>query len=170
MGTHRTVIATYILASGHKGTVLEGTTAMKTRILLIALTIAWVVALAGLVWMINLSGMLLHQLRYLLTDMDLVLKACVVLSVVSAAIGIVGVRAAERPRPWIGIGGAFGWGVLGSLLGAANAQNGLIAINPPIPFAIYAPFYAQALIVLLVGLTGALVGLALLSRRRSRQL
>ena len=100
MGTHRTVIAKYILASGHKGTVLEGT----------------------------------------------------------------------RPRPVIGVGGAFGWGALGALLGAANARNGLINMNPLIPFAIYAPFYAQALIVLLVGLTGALVGLVLLSRRRPRQL
>ena len=43
-------------------------------------------------------------------------------------------------------------------------------MNPPIPFAIYSQFYAEALIVLLVGLTGALLCLGLLSRRRSRQL
>jgi hypothetical protein len=170
MGTHRTVIATYILASGHKGTVLERTTAMKTRILLIALTIAWVATLAGLVWMMALAGMRLHDVLSSLIYLDLVLKACVILSIVSAAIGIISLFAGTRPRPLIGVGGAFGWGLLGAVLGAATARNGLINMNPPIPFAIYAPFYAQALIVLLVGLTGALVGLALLSRRRSRQL
>lgn len=142
---------------------------MTTRILLVALGAAWVVALAGLVWMINLAEMRPRHALFLLTDMDLVLKAFVVLSVVSGVIGIVGVRAGARRRIVIGIGGAFGWGVLGALLGAANAQNGLICMNPPIPFAIYAPAYAEALIVLLVGLTGALLCLGLLSRRRSRQ-
>ena len=141
---------------------------MKTRILIGALGIAWVATLAGLVWMINLVGYLPSQLHFLLTDMDPVLMACVVLSVVSAAFGILSTRAGKRPRPVTGVGGALGWGVLGALLGAANARNGLIAINPPIPFAIYAPNYAEALIVLLVGLTGALLCLGVLSLRRPR--
>ncbi len=139
---------------------------MTTRILIVALAIACVVALAGLVWMINLAGYAPNQLQFLLTDMDLVLKACVVLSVVSATIGIIGVRAGARRRAVIGFGGAFGWGVLGALVGAANAKNMLINMNPPIPFAVYAPNYAQALVVLLVGITGALLGLGLLSFRR----
>lgn len=142
---------------------------MTIRILLLALILAWVVAFAGLVWMINLAGYRPDQLRFLLTDMDLVLKAFVALSVVSTAIGILGVRAGARPRAVLGIAGAFGWGVLGALYGAAGARNGLINMNPPIPFAIYAPAYADALIVLLVGVTGALLCLSLLSLRSPRR-
>jgi hypothetical protein len=143
---------------------------MKTRILLIALTIAWAATLAGLVWMMMLAGMRPHDLLPSLIYLDLVLKACVILSVVSAAIGIFSLFAGKRPRTVIGVGGAFGWGVLGALLGAANARNGLINMNPPIPFAIYAPAYADAFLVLLIGLTGALLCLGLLSLRRPRQI
>jgi len=134
---------------------------MTTRILLAALALAWVVAFAALVWMVTLVGYLPHQLRFLLTDMDPVLQACAVLSVVSAAIGIISMRGGGRPRPVIGVGGALGWGVLGALLGAATARIGLICMNPPIPFAVYAPYYAEALVVLLTGLTGALLCLGL---------
>ena len=155
-------------AGGHPHPLLQGITAMKTRILLIAVTLAWAVAFAGLVWMLNLGGMRPHDALLLLIHLNFLLKACVILSVVSAAIGIFSLFAGKRPRPLTGVGGALGWGVLGALLGAANAQNGLICINPPIPFAIHAPAYAEALIVLLIGLTGALLCLGLLSIRRPR--
>ncbi|HYC99130.1 hypothetical protein [Brevundimonas sp.] len=145
-------------------------TAQPTRVLLVALGAAWVVTLAGLVWMMNLAGMRPHHALLFPIYMDLVLKACVVLSVVSAAIGIISVRAGARPRALIGVGGAFGWGVMGALYGAANARLMLINMNPPIPFAIYAPGYAEALVVLLVGLTGTLLGLALLSVRSPRRI
>ncbi|RYG87061.1 MAG: hypothetical protein EON59_08450, partial [Alphaproteobacteria bacterium] len=110
---------------------------MTTRILLIALGSAWGVALVGLVWMMTLAQLRPHHALLLLIDLDLVMKACAVLSVVSAAIGIISARAGARPRPWIGVGGAFGWGGLGALYGAAYARSGLISMNPPIPFAIY---------------------------------
>jgi hypothetical protein len=139
---------------------------MTTRILLVALGVAWGVAFAGLVWMMTLAQLRPHHALLLLINLDPVMTACVALSVLSAAIGIISLRAGARPRPLIGVGGAFGWGVLGALYGAAGAQNGLVCINPPIPFAIYAQHYAEALIVLLIGLTGALVCLGLLSRRR----
>jgi hypothetical protein len=139
---------------------------MTTRILIVALAIAWVVALAALVWMMSLAQLRPHHALLLLIDLNLVLKACVLLSVISAAIGMLSLRAGARPRLRIGVGGAFGWGALGGLYGAAGAQSGLINMNPPIPFAIYSQFYAEALIVLLVGLTGALLCLGLLSRRR----
>ena len=142
---------------------------MSIRILIVALGVAWVAALVGLVWMMTLAGMRPHQTLLSFVYMDIVLKACVVLSAVSAAIGILGVRAGARRRAVLGIAGAFGWGVVGGLLGAASARNGLICMNPPIPFAVYAPAYADALIVLLVGLTGAILGLALLGRRGPRQ-
>ncbi|TAJ63899.1 hypothetical protein [Brevundimonas sp.] len=141
---------------------------MTTRLLLGALAIAWVVALAGLVWMMTLAQLRPHHAFLLLIHLDPVMRACVALSVVSAAIGILSLRAGARPRPLIGVGGAFGWGVLGALYGAASAQNMLICINPPIPFSIYAQPYAEALIVLLVGLTGALLGLGLLGLRSPR--
>lgn len=140
---------------------------MKTRILLIALTIAWVAALAGLVWMMNLSGMRPHHLLSFPTH-NLVLKACVVLSVASAAIGIISVLVGARPRTAIGAGGAAVWGTLGALYGAAGVQNGLINMNPPIPFYVYAPGYAEALWVLLIGLTGGILCLGLITVRRSR--
>lgn len=144
-------------------------TAMTTRILIVASGIAWLATLAGVVWMMILGGMRPHHVQFLLIDMDLVLKACGVLAVVSAVIGIIGVRAGARPRAVIGFAGAFGWGVLGALYGAAGARIMLINMNPPIPFTVYAPNYAAALIVLLVGLTGTLVGLGLLSVRRPGQ-
>lgn len=141
---------------------------MTTRLLLVASVIAWVAALAGLVWMVVLAEYRPRHLPYLLTDMDMVLQACAGLSVVSAAVGIIGMRAGARRRAVTGFAGAFGWGVLGGLLGAASARNGLICTNGPVPFAIYAPNYAEAIIVLLVGLTGAILGVALLGRRSPR--
>ena len=136
---------------------------MTNRILIVALGVAWIVALAGLVWMVVLAEMRPHHLPYLPIHMDIVLKVCAVLSVVSAAIGILG----ARRRAVLGFAAAFVWGVLGALYGAANARIMLINMNPPIPFAVYAPNYAEALLVLLVGLTGAILGLALLGRRRA---
>jgi hypothetical protein len=139
---------------------------MTIRILLVALGIAWAAALAGLVWMMTLAQLRPHHALLLLIDLGFVMKACVLLSVVSAGIGIVSLRAGARPGPWIGIGGALGWGVLGAAYGAAGVRSGVIAMNSTIPFAVYAQFYAEALIVLVVGLTGALLVLGLLSRRR----
>lgn len=143
---------------------------MTARALLIAAAVAWVAALVGLVSMMMLGGMRPQDVLFLLTYMDPVLKAFAVLSVVWAAIGITSVRAGARDRAAISMLGAFGFGALGAVLGAANAPNGLICINPPIPFAIYAPDYAQALIVLLVGLSGAILCLALLAHRGPRQI
>ncbi|MFN3669752.1 MAG: hypothetical protein ACK4VY_10620 [Brevundimonas sp.] len=139
---------------------------MTTRILLVAVGIAWVVALGGLVWMMTLAQLRPHHALLLLIHLSFVPKACVALLVVSAAIGILSLRAGARPRPLIGVGGAAGWAVLGALYVEASAQAGLISINPPIPFGFYAQYHAEALIVLLIGLTGALLCLALLSRRR----
>lgn len=153
MGTHRSFIAT----------------AMTTRILLVVLTIAWVVALAGLIWMMKLGGMGAHHLLLSLIHLNFVLKACVILSVASAAIGIISLFVGTRRRAVIGVGGAFGWGVLGALFAVASAQNGLICINPPIPFSLYAPAYADVFLVLVIGLTGALLCLGLLGLRSPRR-
>lgn len=141
---------------------------MTTRILLV-LGIAWAVALAGLVWMITLATMRPHHALLSFIIMDPVLKICVALSVASAAFGMLSGFTGSRIRARLGVGGALGWGVVGALLGAADARNMLINMNPPIPFSVYAPNYAEALIVLLVGLTGAIVGLGLLSLRGPRQ-
>ncbi|MDI6625742.1 MAG: hypothetical protein QME55_13505, partial [Brevundimonas sp.] len=75
-----------------------------------------------------------------------------------------------RRRAVIGFAAAFGWGAVGGLLGAVSARNGLICTNDPVPFAVYAPNYAEAFLVLLIGLTGALLGLALLDRRGPRRI
>ncbi len=139
---------------------------MTTRRLLAALGLVWLAALAGVVWMMTLAGMRPHHALWLLVDTDIVLKACAALSVASAAFAIVSARTGARPRARTGVAGALAWGVLGALYGAANARSMLIDINPPIPFAVYAPNYAAALLVLLIGLTGAIPGL--LSLRRPR--
>ena len=107
---------------------------MTTRILLVALGIAWVVALAGLVWMMTLAAMRPHHALLSFTIMDPVLKICVALSVASAAFGMLSGLAGLRARARLGVGGALGWGVVGALLGAAGARNMLINMNPPIPF------------------------------------
>lgn len=148
---------------------MGGATAMSTRILIVALGVAWIAALAGVVWMMILGGMRPRHLLYLLTDLNPVETACVALSVISTVIGIVSLRAGERRRALIGVAGAVGWGVLGALYGVAGARSMLINMNPPIPFSVYAPNYAAALVVLLVGLTGALLGLGLLGLLRPRQ-
>jgi hypothetical protein len=69
---------------------------MMTRALLLALALAWAVTLAGLVWMMTLARMRPHHALSLLTDMDLVLKACAALSVASAAIGLFSARRQSR--------------------------------------------------------------------------
>lgn len=140
---------------------------MTTRILLV-LGIAWAVALAGVVWMMTLAGMRPHHALLSFIDMDPVLKICVALSIASAAFGMLSGFAGSRIRARLGVGGALGWGASGALLGAADARNMLINMNPPIPFSIYAPNYAEALIVLLVGLTGAILALGLPSLRGPR--
>ncbi len=139
---------------------------MTTRILAAALGLAWLAAVAGVVWLMILGGMRPHHALLTLIDMDSVLKTFAGLSVVSAAVGIIGLRAGARRRGWIGIGAAVGWGVLGGLYGAAGARSVLINTTPPIPFSVYAPNYAAALIVLLIGLSAALLCLTMLSFRR----
>ena len=141
---------------------------MTIRTLLVALGVGWIAALAGLVWMASLVGMRPPHLTSLLTDMDIVLQAFATLSVVSAAAGIIGLRVGAQRRATLGFAGAFGWGALGALYGAASARIMLINMTPPIPVSVYALGYAEALLVLLVGLTGALLGLGLLRRRSSR--
>src|SRR5690606_14854709 len=96
----------------------EGPTAMTTRILLVALGIAWAVALAGLVWMMTLAMMRPHHALLSFIVMDPTLKICVALSVASAAFGISSGLAGLRVRARLGVGGALGWGVVGALLGA----------------------------------------------------
>lgn len=135
------------------------------RTLLVALAIGWVAALAGLVWMMTAAGARFHHVPFFLIDMNILLKACALLSVASAVIGIVSVLVGARPRLWIGVGGAAGWGVLGGLYGAAGARSMLINMNPPIPFSIYASNYAEAFLVLLIGLTGAMLCLGLFAAR-----
>jgi hypothetical protein len=137
---------------------------MTIHNLLIALGLAWIVAASGIGWLMNLAGMRLEHLPFLLIYADIVMKGLVALSVASAAMGVV--RA--RSHAGVGAGWALAWGVLGALFGAATARMMLINMNPPIPFYVYAPNYATALLVLLIGLTGAILCLGLLSRRRPR--
>lgn len=105
---------------------------MTTRTLLVASAVAWVAALVGLVWMIVLAEFRPRYLPSLLTEMDMALQACAVLSVVSAVWAVFSVRAGARRRAVLGIAGAFGWGAVGGLLGAVSARNGLICTNDPL--------------------------------------
>lgn len=136
---------------------------MTIRILLVGLGVAWVATLAGLAWMMSIGRAGPEDVGFLLMYSDIVLRICAFLSVASTVIGV----AAARPLAWIGFCAALAWGVLGGLYGAAIARSGLINMNPPIPFEVYAPSYAQALLVLLIGLTGAILTTLTELRRRS---
>lgn len=140
---------------------------MSIRILTVTLGVAWAVTLIGIIWLLAIAGLHPRHLLSWLSVIELGMQLCGVLSIGSVVVGIVNLRAGARRRAVIGFASAFGWGVLGALYGASGARNVLINMNPPIPFYIYAPAYAEALVVLLVGLTGTLLGLALLSRSSS---
>lgn len=137
---------------------------MLIRILIAVLGIAWVVTLIGTIWLLAIAGLHPRYLISWLSIMELGMQLCAVLSIVSTAFGVISLRSGARRRAWFGFGGAFGWGVLGGVYGASIARMVLINMNPPIPFSVYAIGYAEALVVLLVGLTGTLLGLVLLSR------
>jgi hypothetical protein len=139
---------------------------MTARILLIAAAVAWVATLAGLVWMVDAAGMLAADVLWVLRHLNFMPMAFVVVSGLMGVAGIVCAVLGRRAKAFIGASGAFGWGAVGALYGAAGARTGLIGMNPPIPFAVYAPSYAEALIVLLIGLTGAVLSLAVLNARR----
>ncbi|MBL0968732.1 MAG: hypothetical protein IBJ02_06430 [Brevundimonas sp.] len=126
---------------------------MTIRILLVGLVVAWVATLAGLAWMMSIARAGPEDVGFLLMYSDIVLKICAFLAVASTVVGVV----SARPQARIGVCAALVWGVLGGLYGAAYARSGLINMNPPIPFEVYAPSYAQALLVLLIGLTGAIL-------------
>ncbi len=136
------------------------------RALFIALAITWVAALAGLVWLMAVADARLHHIPDLLIGTNPLTKVCVILSVASTVAGVISAFVGARSRPMIGVGGAFGWGALGALYAAANARNMLINMNPPIPFAVYAPNYAAALIALFLGVTGAILCLGLLALQK----
>lgn len=138
---------------------------MIARILLIAAAIAWAATLAGMVWMMGAAQMSLDNALAMLVHLPFMLKAFAGLAILGAAIAVVGAPRGARRRAWIGVSAAAGWGVLGALYGQANARGGLISINPPYPFAIFAVGYAEALMVLLIALTGVIAGLVFLSQR-----
>jgi hypothetical protein len=126
------------------------------------LCLAWLVALAGVVWLGSAAGMRLVHVPLLLQHADYVTKTLAALSVISATLGFVrGPTHASVGAAW-----ALGWGALGAIYGAATARMMLINMNPPIPFYVYAPNYAEAAFVLLVGLTGAILCLVAASLRR----
>lgn len=129
---------------------------------LLALSLAWLAASAGVLWLAVVAGMRIVHVPLLLEHADYVTKALVALSVISAVLGVVRARSHAR----VGAAWALGWGALGAIYGAATARMMLINMNPPIPFYVYAPNYAEAAFVLLIGLTGAILCLVAASLRR----
>jgi hypothetical protein len=128
----------------------------------IVLGLAWLAAAVGVVCLAVAADMLLVHVPLRLMHGDFVLKGLAALSVISAVLGVV--RA--RTHAVIGAGWALGWGALGAVYGTATARLMLINMNPPIPFYVYAPNYAEAAFVLLIGLTGAILCLVAASLRR----
>lgn len=141
---------------------------MTARILLIAAAVAWVTALAGLVWMMDAAELRAHELPLMLIHLDPVILGFVLASGLMGAIGVAGALARDPARIQIGAGDAVVCGVAGALLVEYQMRTGLICINPPIPFAYDAVNHTQALMVLLTGLTGTVVSLGVLTLRPSR--
>lgn len=137
---------------------------MTSRNLLIAAGIAWVLALSGLVWMMNAAGM---SPAYLPDNLEFVSLACAVLAGLAGALGIVGGLIGSRVTALAGAGGAVGWGLLGALYVEMIVQQVLASVGPT-RLAVVAVSHAEALTVLLIGLTGAVVSLGLLQLRRPR--
>lgn len=136
------------------------------RILFIAAAVAWVAALAGLVWMTGAAELRAIELPLLLIHLDPVILGFVLASGLTGAIGVAGAVVRDPARIQIGAGDAAVAGVSGALLVEYQMRTGLICINPPIPFAYDAVSHTQALMVLLVGLTGAVLSLAVAASRR----
>lgn len=136
------------------------------RLLLIAAIVAWVVALVGIFWLLAISDILPEHTLSTLIDQHISARVFSVLSGLAAAAGVFSILKGARLRAGILTGVAFGWGVLGALYGALNAHYGVLYHEyEPIPLSARAPFYTDALVVLLIGLTGTIICLAMLSRR-----
>ena len=97
------------------------------------LSIAGVVTLIGIIWLLAIAGLHPRQLLLWLSTMDPVFQLCCVLSIGSAAFSVVSLRGGSRRHAWIGVASAFGWSIVGAALSAATARTGLIAINPRSP-------------------------------------
>ena len=137
---------------------------MTSRNLFVAAAVAWVLALAGLVWMMNAAGM---SPVYLPDNLNFVSTACTALAGLAGLLGIVGGLIGSRATALAGAGGAAGWGLLGALYVEMIVQQVLASVGPT-RLAIVAVSHAEALTVLLVGLTGAVASLGLLQLRRPR--
>lgn len=135
---------------------------MTNRNLLIAAVVAWLVAIAGLVWMLIAAGM---SPAYLPGNFGFISGAWAVLAGLAGGLGIIGGLVGSRATALAGAGGAVGWGALGALYVEFIIQQTLASVGPT-RLAIVAVSHAEALSVLLIGLTAAVVALALLQRRR----
>ncbi len=142
---------------------------MTIRLLFIAAMIAWGASVWGIVWQMGVGGIPPGDLLSFLQRASFVPMVCAVMSVVLAGLGVWFAWTGSRIKALIGIGDAFVWGALGALYVEISQHSGLICIDPPIPAATYAPGHVEALLLLLIGLTGACVPLALLTLR-TRQL
>lgn len=139
---------------------------MSARALLIAAAVAWVATLSGLIWMLAAAEIAPDIIGPILIDLPFVEKAGAILSGLAAGFGIVGVLRGQRSRGWIGSAAALGCGVLGALHVEAGLRYGLLYNGiGPVPFPAYAHFHSQALVVLLIALTGTAVCLGLLNVR-----
>lgn len=135
---------------------------MTIRNLLIAAVVAWLAAIAGLAWMMSAAGM---SPAYLPDNFGFMSGACAVLAGLAGGLGVVGGLVGSRVTALAGAGGAVGWGALGALYVEVIIQQVLASVGPT-RLAIVAVSHAEALSVLLIGLTGAVVSLGVLALRR----
>lgn len=136
------------------------------RILLIAF--AWAVVLAGLIWMMAWAGVRAADLPLMLRQLGFLTTGFLVVSVLAAALGAGFAFIDDRAKALIGAGDALVAAAVAALVLVIEAHSGLICMNPPIPFEFYAPTYAQALLAMLIGLTGACLVLAVVQMRGGR--
>ena len=134
----------------------------------LATVVAWSVVAGALAFMVHAAGLRLDQLADIFRHLSPVPLAWTLASALAAAISLGSGLFDARTVAWSAAFGAAVFGVLGAAYVEASFRLGLWDATTPPPFAFYAIGHAEALSVLLVGLTGALIGLGGM-RLRQRQ-
>ncbi|MBN8551292.1 MAG: hypothetical protein J0L52_00175 [Caulobacterales bacterium] len=136
---------------------------MTTTRLLIVTAVAWLIAAALLIWMMQLAGM---NPVFLIDNLGILSTLLAGLSVLGAVLAVVGALTGSRPMALIGAGAAVGWSVLGAAYVEMIVASVVQSMGGSVSLRVTAVSHAEALLVLLIGLTGALVGLGALYLRR----
>lgn len=135
---------------------------MTSRNLLIAVAVAWVAALGGMVWMMGLAGM---NFEFLITNLSIMSAFLDLLAALNIGLAVIGGLIPMRALAWVGGAVGLGFGALAALYNEVIVFQAIREIGP-VSFRVTTPDHAESFFLLLLGLTSPLLGLALLRLRR----